>query len=83
MALKEAYTMMKTNLLKYEAQVKRKPIFPISTILDLYFKLEYVLIDEEEYIMKSLELLLQLVPAPPTSSTCSKSEALPNNSTSC
>ena len=34
MALKGAYTMMKTKLLKYEPHVKRKLIFPISTMLD-------------------------------------------------
>ena len=34
MALKGAYTVMKTKLLKYEPQVKRKAIFPIATMLD-------------------------------------------------
>ena len=34
MALKGVYTVMKTKLLKYEPQVKRKPIFPIATMLD-------------------------------------------------
>ena len=34
MALKGAYNVMKAKLLKYDSQVKRKPIFPIATMLD-------------------------------------------------
>ena len=33
-ALRRVYTSMKENLLKYETQVRRKPMFPISTMLD-------------------------------------------------
>ena len=75
MALKGAYTVMKTKLLKYKPQVKRKPIFPIATMLDLSLKFEYIPTDEQEYITKTLKYLLQLMPAPPisnTSTTCSK-----------
>ena len=64
MALKGAYNVMKANLLKYESQVKRKPIFPINTMLDLSLKLEYIPMDEQEYIMQHLKNLLQLMPAP-------------------
>ena len=81
MALKGAYIAMKTKLLKYEPQVKKKPIFPISTILDPSLKFEYIPIDEQEYITKTLKHLLQLMPTPPISSTCSQSEPLSNIST--
>ena len=59
MALNGAYTTMKTKLLKYEPQVKRKPIFPIATMLNPSLKLEYIPTDEQEYITKTLEHLLQ------------------------
>ena len=59
MELKGAYTVMKTKLLKYEPHVKRKPIFPIATILDLSLKFEYIPTDEQEYITKTLKHLLQ------------------------
>ena len=52
MALKGAYHVMKAELLKYESQVKRKPIFPITTMLDPSVKLEYISMDKKEYIMK-------------------------------
>ena len=51
MALKGAYNVIKAKLLKYESQVKRKPIFPIATMLDPSLKLEYIPMDEQEYIM--------------------------------
>ena len=83
MALKGAYTMMKTKLLKYEPQVKRKSIFPIATMLDLSLKFEYIPTDEQEYITKNLKHLLQLMPASQISSACSQSEPLSNTSTMC
>ena len=83
MALKGAYNVMKSKLLKYESQVKRKPIFPIATMLDLSLKLEYIPMDEQEYIMQHLKNLLQLMPAAPTSSTCTQGETLLSNSTAC
>ena len=83
MALKGAYTVMKTKLLKYEPQVKRKPIFLIATMLDLSLKFEYIPTYEQEYITKTLKHLLQLMPAPPISSACSQSEPLSNTSTTC
>ena len=58
MALKRAYNMMKTKLLKYEPQVKRKSIFPIATMLDLSLKFQYISTDEQEYISKTLKHLL-------------------------
>ena len=76
LALKGAYTTMKTKLLKYEPQVERKPIFPIVTMLDPSLKVEHILTDEQDYIIKTLKHLLQLMPAPPISSTCSQSKPL-------
>ena len=46
MALKGAYNGMKAKLLKYESQVKRKPIFCIVTKFGLSLKLEYIPMDE-------------------------------------
>ena len=71
MTLKGAYTVMKTNLLKYEQQVKRKPIFPIAIMLDPSLKFEYIPIDEQEYITKTLKHLIQLMSALLISSACS------------
>ena len=83
MALKGVYTVMKTKLLKYEPQVKRKPIFLIRTMLDPSLKFEYIPTDEQDYITKTLKHLLQLMPAPPISSACSQSEPLSNTSIPC
>ena len=52
MALKGEYTVMKAKLLKYEPQVKRKPIFPITPILDPSLKLKHILTDDQEYMMQ-------------------------------
>ena len=62
-ALKGAYTVMKTKLLKYELHVKRKPIFPIVTVLDPSLRFEYIPTDDQQYITKTLKHLLQLMPA--------------------
>ena len=82
-ALKGAYTVMKTKLLKYEPQVKRKPIFPIATVLDPSLRFEYIPTDDQEYITKTLKHLLQLMLASPISSACSQSEPLSNSSATC
>ena len=63
MALKGGYTAMKTKLLNYEPQVKRKPIFPIATMLDSSLKFEYIPTGEQEYITKTLKHLVQLMSA--------------------
>ena len=83
MALEGPYTVMKTKLIKYEQQVKRKPIFPIATMLDPSLKFEYIPTDEQDYITKTLKHFLQLMPAPLISSACSQSEQLSNTSTTC
>ena len=83
MALKGAYTVMKTKLLKYEPMVKRKPIFPIATMLDPSLKFKYIPIEEQDYIIMTLKRLLQLMHVPPISSACSESEPLSNTSTTC
>ena len=51
-AMKVAHNVMKAKLLKYDSQVKRKSIFLIATIFDPSLKLEYIPIDEQEYIMQ-------------------------------
>ena len=76
MTLKGAYTAIKTKLLIYERHVKRKPIFPIATMLTPSLKFEYIPTNDQEYITKTLKYLLQLMPAPPISSAFSQSEPL-------
>ena len=83
MTLKGASNMMKIKLLKYEPQVKRKPIFPIATMLDPSLKFEYIPTDEQEYITKTSKHLFQLMPGPLISSACSQSEPLSNTFTTC
>ena len=83
MALKGACTTMKTKLLKYEPQIKRKSIFLISTILDPSLKFKYIPTNEQEYITKTLKHLLQLMPTLPILSASSQSEPLSNTSTTC
>ena len=82
-ALKKSYILMKEKLLKYEPQVKRKSIFPIATMLDPSFKLEYILTNEKEYITNNVNHLLQLMLALPILSTCSLSEPFLNTFTTC
>ena len=41
-ALRRTYTSMQEKLLKYEIQVRRKPMFPIATMIDPRFKLEHI-----------------------------------------
>ena len=55
MTLKGACTVMKAMLLEYKPQVKRKPIFPITKMLDSSLKLEYIPTDEQEYITKTVK----------------------------
>ena len=38
-----AYTMMKEKLMKYDIQVRRKPMFSIATVLNPRFKLGHIL----------------------------------------
>ena len=57
----QAYTSMKEKLLKYEMQVRRKPVFPIATMLDPRFKLEHIPHGEHKFIMKTLLNMLELV----------------------
>ena len=58
-------------------------MFPIATMLDPNLKFEYIPTDEQEYITKTLQHLLQLMPTPPISSACSQNEPLSNTSTTC
>ena len=60
-ALRRAYTSMKEKFLKYEMHVRRKPIFPIATVLDPRFKLEHIPHGEKEFVMETLLKMLELV----------------------
>ena len=60
-ALRHAYMSMKEKLLKYEMQVRRKPMFPIATVLDPRFKLEHIPHGEQNFVMETLLNLLELV----------------------
>ena len=58
-ALRCAYMLMKDKLLKCEMQVRRKPMFPIATVLDPIFKLEHILHGEHRFVMKNLLKMLE------------------------
>ena len=60
-ALRHAYTSMKEKLLKYEMQVRRKPMFPISTVLDPRLKLEHIPHGEKKFVVETLLNLLESV----------------------
>ena len=60
-ALRHAYTSMKEKLLKYEMQVRRKPMFPIATVLDPRFKLEHIPHGEQKFVVETLLNLLESV----------------------
>ena len=47
-------------------------------MLDPSLKFKYIPTDEQDYIIKTLKYLLQLMLAPPISSACSQSEPLSN-----
>ena len=81
--LKGAYTTMKAKLVKYELQVKRKLIFPITIFLEPSLKLEHIPIDVQEYITKNFKHVLYLMHVPLTLSSCSQSEPLLSTSSTC
>ena len=58
-ALRHAYMSMKEKLLKYEMQVRRKPMFPIATVLDPRFKLEHIPHGEHKFFMETLLNMLE------------------------
>ena len=55
-ALRCAYTVMKEKLLKYNMQVRRKPMFPIATVLDPRFKLGHIPYGEHNFV-KMMKLI--------------------------
>ena len=59
--LRHAYTMMKEKLMKYDIQVRRKPMFPIAIVLDPIFKLGHIPHDEHKFVMKTLLNILESV----------------------
>ena len=60
-ALRHAYTSMNEKLLKYERQARRKPMFPIATVLDPRFKLEHIPHGEQKFVVETLLNLLESV----------------------
>ena len=60
-ALRCAYTVMKEKLLKYNMQMRRKLVFPISTLLDPRFKLKHIPYDEHNFFMEILLNMLKSV----------------------
>ena len=58
-ALRCADTMMKEKWLKYDMQVRRNPIFPIATVLDLRFKLRHIPHGDHNVVTETLLNMLQ------------------------
>ena len=52
---------MKEKLLKYDMQVKRKPMFSIATMLDPKFKLGHISHGEHKFIRETLFNMLELL----------------------
>ena len=59
--LRHAYTMMKEKLMKYDIQVRRKPMFSIATVLDPRFKLGYIPHSKHNFFMETLLNMLESV----------------------
>ena len=59
--LRHAYTVMKEKLMKYDIQVRRKPMFPIATFLDPRFKLGHIPHGELSFVMDTLLKILESV----------------------
>ena len=59
--LGHAYTMMKEKLMKYDIQVRRKPMFSIATVLNPRFKLGHILQGEHNFILETLLNMLESV----------------------
>ena len=60
-ALRHAYTWMKAKFLKYKMHVRRKPMFPIATVLDPIFNLEHIRHGEHKFVMETLLNMLESV----------------------
>ena len=59
--LRHVYTMMKEKLMKYDIQVRRKPMFYIATVLDPRFKLGHIPHGEHNCVMETLLNMLESV----------------------
>ena len=59
--LRHAYIVMKETFLKYDIQVRRKPMFPIPTVLDPRFKLGHIPHGEHKFVKETLLSMLELV----------------------
>ena len=59
--LRHAYIMMKEKLMKYDIEVRRKPMFPIAIVLDPRFKVGHIPHGEHKFVMKTLLNILKSV----------------------
>ena len=57
--LRHVYTVMKEKLMKYDIQVRRKPMFYIVTVLDPRFKLGHIPHGEHNCVMETLLNMLE------------------------
>ena len=60
-ALRCVYTVMKEKLLKYNMQVRKKPMFPIARVLDPKFKLGHIPYGEHNFVKEILLNMLKSV----------------------
>ena len=57
--LRHAYTVMKDQSMKYDIQVRRKPMFSIATSLHPRFKLGHIPHGEHNFVMETLLNMLE------------------------
>ena len=59
--LRHAYTVMKEKLMKYDIQVRRKPMFSIATVLDPRFNLGHIPYSKHNFVIETLLKMLESV----------------------
>ena len=57
--LRQAYTVMKERLMRYDIQVRRKPMFSIAIVLDPRFKFGHIPHGEHNFFMETLINMLE------------------------
>ena len=60
-ALRRAYKSMKAKFLKYKMELRRKPMFPVATMLYPRFKLEHIPHGDHKFFMETLLNMLESV----------------------
>ena len=57
--LRRVYIVMKEKLIKYDTQVRRKPMFLVAIILDPRFKFGHILFGDHKFVIETLLKFLE------------------------